>query len=170
MHNKPKIYLAGPISGLAYSGAQDWRDNVSNALWKVGLIGYSPLRAKGYLRSAGVIEQSYENHPLSTDRGITSRDRWDVMTCDAVLFNLLGATKRVSVGTCIEFGWADAFRKPIIVVMEPNLQNVHDHPMTREVTNFRVETLDEAVVLLDRIFNPQLHFRSTDRGNVEYSL
>lgn len=155
---KPKIYLAGPISGLHYNGAQDWRDFAALELFKVGLLGFSPLRAKNYLKEKGVIEQGYEGHPLSTDRGINSRDRFDVMSCDAVLFNFLGSGDRISVGTMIEMGWADAFRKPIVVVMEPALQNKHDHPMLRECTHFRVTAVEEAVWILDRIFNPHFNF------------
>lgn len=151
---RPKIYLAGPISGLTYDGAQSWRDRAVELLDNIGLEGYSPLRAKGYLKSAGVIEQSYEDTPLSTDHGITTRDRWDVQTADAVLFYLRDSGPRVSVGTMIEVGWADARRIPIIVVIEKS-GNVHDHPMVRDCTGFRLESLEEAIQVLDRIFNSQ---------------
>jgi nucleoside 2-deoxyribosyltransferase len=83
-----------------------------------------------------------------------TRDRYDVMSSDVVLFNLLGTTT-VSIGTCIEFGWADAFRKPVVLVMEPE-GNLHDHPMVREAAGYIVPTLDEAVQVLDCILNPQL--------------
>lgn len=156
----PKVYLAGAISGLTYGEGQSWRDHACNLLVERGLLGYSPLRAKDYLRSVGTIEQSYQIQAqpcgcLSSDRGIMTRDRYDVMTADAVLIYLLGTGSRVSVGTCIEFGWADAFRKPIVVVMEPE-GNVHDHPMVREATGFRVATLEEGIEVIDRILNPQL--------------
>lgn len=151
MNSNPKVYLAGAISGLTYDEGQDWRVNAAQALARVGINGYSPLRAKDYLRSVGTIEQSYTVNPLSTDRGIQTRDRWDVQTADAVLFNLLGA-KRVSIGTMIEFGWADAHRKPVVVVME-KAGNIHEHPMVRECTGFRVETLEEGIFILDRILN-----------------
>jgi hypothetical protein len=57
--------------------------------------------------------------------------------------NFLGAT-RVSIGTAIEFGWADSRKTPIICVMEPE-GNPHDHPMIREAIGFRVATLKEAL-------------------------
>jgi nucleoside 2-deoxyribosyltransferase len=152
MIRTPKVYLAGAISGLTYDQGQDWRTYASDKLIQKGIVGFSPLRAKDYLRSVGKIEQSYTTTPLSTDRGIMTRDRWDVMTADAVLFYLLGA-ERVSVGTCIEFGWADAFRKPTVVVMEKS-GNIHEHPMVREATGFRVETLQEGLAVLECILNP----------------
>lgn len=151
-----KVYLAGPISGLTYDQGQDWRVQAIDGLKKRGLTGYSPLRAKEYLKTQGVLEQSYllRDQPvscLSTDRGITTRDHWDVKTSDAVLFNLLGAT-RVSIGTCIEFGWASAYHKLIVLVMEAN-GNLHDYPMIREVSGFRVETLEDGIEVLGRILN-----------------
>jgi nucleoside 2-deoxyribosyltransferase len=155
----PKVYLAGPISGLTYDQGQDWRALIASQLQQRGILGYSPLRAKAYLKAFGALEQSYQakEQPLSclsSDRGITSRDRWDVMTSDAILFNFLGA-ERVSIGTCIEIGWADAFRKPCVVVMEPE-GNLHDYPMIREIAGWRVPTLNDGVLILDRILNPQL--------------
>lgn len=155
----PKVYLAGAISGLTYGEGQSWRDYTVSALASKGINGYSPLRAKDYLKAVGVIEQSYQGlkqplAALSTDRGIMTRDRYDVESCDAVLFYLLGTGTRVSVGTCIEFGWADAYRKPSVVVIEDE-GNVHDHPMTREATGFRVNNLDAGIEILDRILNPQ---------------
>ncbi len=151
----PKVYLAGAISGLTYDQSEDWRDQAIDKLAGKNISGFSPLRAKDYLRDVGNIEQSYTINPLSTDRGIITRDRWDVMTADAVLFYLIGAT-RVSIGTCIEFGWADAFRKPTVLVMEKE-GNIHDHPMVREVSGFRVETLDEGIKILDHILNPMVY-------------
>lgn len=151
--SKPKVYLAGAISGLTYAAGQDWRTFATSKLYGMGIDGYSPLRAKDYLRSVGVIEQSYANNPLSSDRGIMTRDRFDVMTADAVLFYLLGTGSRVSVGTCIEFGWADAYRKPIVLVMEKE-GNVHEHPMVREAVGFRVQTLEEGLTVLNYVLNP----------------
>lgn len=157
MFTGPKVYLAGAISGLTYDEGQDWRHEAVELLAAHGIVGFSPLRAKDYLKNHGVLEQSYyiKNQPcatLSTDRGIITRDRWDVSSADAVLFNLLGA-KRVSIGTCIEMGWADAWRKPTVFVLEPE-GNVHEHPMVREVTGFRVSSLEEGIQVLVRILNP----------------
>lgn len=151
MNTLPKIYLAGAISGLTYEDGQNWRDYASIQLSLRSMEGYSPLRAKGYLKSKGIISQGYEDTPLSSDHGITTRDRWDVQTADAVLFNLVGA-KIVSIGTMIEYGWADARRLPIITIIEDK-DNIHDHPMLRDITGFRVNNLYDGIEILDRIFN-----------------
>jgi nucleoside 2-deoxyribosyltransferase len=156
--SRPKVYLAGPISGLTYDQGQDWRVKVAESLDQLGIDGYSPLRAKSYLKNFGTLEQSYQlkDQPvacLSSDRGLMTRDRWDVTTCDAILVNLVGAT-RISVGTMIEVGMADILRKPLVLVMEEG--NPHDHPMLREATGFRVPDLGTAVEVLDRILNPNI--------------
>ena len=56
----------------------------------------------------------------------------------------------ISIGTMIEYGWADAFRKPIITVME-NEGNVHDHNFVKELSGFVVEELDEGIFIAKSI-------------------
>jgi len=86
-----KVYLAGPITGLTFEEGQDWRVEAQKMLSPLGIYGYSPLRGKEYLKKEGVLVGSYEESPLSTAKGLTSRDRYDVMSCDAVLMYLKGA-------------------------------------------------------------------------------
>ena len=40
------VYLAGPITGLTYDGATDWRHAVAADLNSVGIKGLSPMRGK----------------------------------------------------------------------------------------------------------------------------
>ena len=146
-----KVYLAGPISGLTYDGAQEWRLDFKNRV-KPGIDAYSPLRGKEYLTMRGPLEGSYDDFPLSTDIGITTRDRYDCMGADLVVFYLLGAT-RISIGTMIEIGWCDAARNPAILVMEKE-GNVHDYPMVRQIAQFRVDNLDDAIKMTEMILLP----------------
>ena len=44
----------------------------------------------------------------------------------------------------VEYGWSDVYRKPIITVIERE-GNPHDHHFIRELTGFRVETLEEGL-------------------------
>ncbi len=147
------VYLAGPITGLTYSEGQDWRDYVAQNLPQE-IRAISPLRAKSVrLACVGVIEDTYEDNPLTSTVGITTRDRQDCTRADALLVNLLGA-ERVSVGTCMEFGWADAHRIPIVLVMEKS-GNPHEHAMIRGVTGYRVETLDQGIAVLEAVLMPE---------------
>ncbi|HYD07505.1 MAG TPA: nucleoside 2-deoxyribosyltransferase [Reyranella sp.] len=140
-----KVYLAGPITGLDYKGATDWRDEAITKLQPIA--GMSPMRGKDYLRNlASMPHKSDElaaiGHVLSSSRGIMTRDRYDCTTCDVLLVNFLGA-QRVSIGTVMEVAWADANRIPIVCAMEKG--NVHEHGMVDEAIGFRVDTLDEAI-------------------------
>lgn len=156
--NDKSVYLAGPITGLTYDGGNEWREEVRLDLAKAGITAFSPLRAKNFLREIGVLdsagtpESKYIGlNPLSDPKGITTRDRFDCTRCDLVLMNLLGA-ERISVGTMIEAGWADAARRPIVVAMEED--NVHRHAMLNEVAGFIVPTLAEAVAVVKAVLLP----------------
>lgn len=142
--SKPTVYLAGPITGLSYDGATDWRYGVMKAL-APEIDAFSPLRGKNYLLGQTTIQDSYNEHVMSTSKAIFARDHFDCKRCDALFVNLLGA-KRVSIGTVMEIAWAHAYGKIVILVMERE-GNVHEHSMLREACAYRVETLEEAVDL-----------------------
>lgn len=139
-------YLAGPITGLHYDGAQDWRAYAVKMLGAWNIKALSPLRGKEFLRSMGELTASCAGygalHPLASPRGIMTRDRFDCTTSDVILVNLLGA-KKVSIGTVMEIAWADTHRVPIVAVMEPG--NIHEHAMVDEALGYRVNTVDEAI-------------------------
>jgi nucleoside 2-deoxyribosyltransferase len=139
-------YLAGPISGLSYGTATDWRVYVASKFpeW---LKPLSPLRGKTYLQGEKDLSDHY-TQLLSTPRGITTRDRMDAMKSDCLLVNFLAA-KKVSIGTCIELGWADAVRNPIVVVMEKD--NLHCHAMVNDVAGYITSDLDEAIDIVIKI-------------------
>lgn len=144
------VYLAGPISGLSYGGATEWRDVVCAGL-RSNLVPLCPMRGKDYLESEESIADDYADTLLSSQRSITTRDRNDVIRlADALIVNLLGAEK-VSIGTMIELGWADSKRVPIIVVMEDK-GNSHDHSMVREIATHRVNNLNDAISIVNALF------------------
>jgi nucleoside 2-deoxyribosyltransferase len=148
---KPSIYLAGPINGQSHTNALGWREYVTEKLHGV-IDCYSPLRdAKSWSKGGTFGAATFPDNALYTDQGITTRDRLDVMRCDALVVNFFGVTK-VSIGTCIELGWADAWRKPVVMIMEKN--NVHDHSMVRGISGYIVTDLDEAVTIVKRLLTP----------------
>lgn len=151
---KNLVYLAGPITGLTYDGASDWREHAKTVLEQGGgTLALSPLRGKEFLRSIGVITGTGEEYQhlsvLSTGRGITTRDRFDATRCDVLLVNLLGA-KQVSIGTVMEIAWADAKRIPIVCAMEDK-GNPHEHLMVSEALGFRVPTLPDALKVVHAV-------------------
>jgi len=151
-----KVYLAGPIAGLTYDEAVDWRERVIDAM-PPEIQCFSPMRAKHFLAGAGVLHcGSYPEHVLSTARGVMTRDHWDCRTADLILVNLLGA-RRVSIGTVMEIAWGYAYRVPVVVAIEPDGSNVHEHLMIAEAIGFRCATLDEAVETAKAVLLPARH-------------
>ena len=146
------VYLAGPITGQTFGECTDWRQFAIKELASAGITGLSPMRAKDYLKNETFVGDEYQDTVLSSSRGIITRDRWDTTRCDLILVNFLGA-ERVSIGTVMEMAWADACRTPSIVVMKPE-GDLHDHSMLREVTGFRVETLEEGLEVAKAILTP----------------
>ena len=167
------IYLAGPITGLDWKAATEWRKNLIEkfkdaSTGRINYIALSPLRGKEYLESETDIKDSYQGHRMSTQKAITERDLNDVRRCDLVIVNFIGA-QRVSIGTVLEIGAAKALNIPIILVIEDPTEypigqetitlsdnqttnisylstkkNVHDHSMVRESASLITPHIDDA--------------------------
>jgi hypothetical protein len=144
VRNTEYVYLAGPIAGLTYEDANKWREEFQQDLPEF-IHCLSPTRFKNF--AAGRIgTQPYNIHPLSTDKGLTRRDLFDVERSSAIIVNFLD-TERVSIGTCIEIGAKGVLDgRLMIMIMEKD--NCHDHPMIREIADYVVTSVKEAKELL----------------------
>jgi nucleoside 2-deoxyribosyltransferase len=151
------VYLAGPITGLTYGNSTNWRQYAKdhlNVRSEQRVECLSPMRHKEFLSgSTNLLALGYDNHVLSSQRGITNRDRFDCTRADAVLVNMIGATQ-ISAGTVMEIAWADLRRIPIILAMEPDGSNPHEHAMVRECCAFRCDTLDDALETTFQVLIP----------------
>ena len=143
------LYLAGPILGTAYDACTSWRQYVCEKL-PSDIIGITPMRGKESLSGQQEIKVLDRSNPITATKGIITRDRFDLMRCDMVLMNLLGATK-VSIGSMIELGWADAFRKTVVLVIEEG--NCHMHAIVQEIAGFIVPTLDQGIEVVKSILS-----------------
>jgi nucleoside 2-deoxyribosyltransferase len=138
---KKTIFLAGPLTGVSYKDALEWRKYVESKL-PAEIIAFSALRGKTYITKEYLLKDAYPEHLLSTPQGTITRDRYDVSRCDALFVNLLD-TDKVSIGTIMEMAWADARRIPVILAMKDG--NIHDHAFVRQVAAFITGDLDEAI-------------------------
>ena len=145
-----KVYLAGPISGYDYESVNDWRVFAAEELFNHGIKGFSPMRGKSYLSKEDVIQDSYEDHTMSSIIGINVRDFNDCKTADAILVNLLGA-KKVSIGTCMEIAWARAFQIPVVIIMEN--ENPHNHGMLK-YGNILVPYMQDGIDAIVQLLKP----------------
>ena len=147
------VYLAGPISNISYENSNNWREYAITTLKEsYGLVGLSPMRCKEYLAGDKSIDPSgHEDKVLCTHKAITSRDRLDCNRAGIILMNMLGHGERdFSAGSCIEMGWADAARIPIILVTEKDSRYIN-HAMIKDVCSFVTDNLDEALSICGAI-------------------
>lgn len=79
---------------------------------------------------------------------LTERDRKFASGSDYVLANFEGSIVR-SMGTCIELGWADNGRTTTVAVLPED--NCHVHPIVKNVCQYVVEELDEALAILSAL-------------------
>ena len=153
------VYLAGPISGLTYDEATGWREVISACLAGDGIKCLSPLRAEVYLRNHKgllndiqgtdeLVDTACQVRAMCTQRGVFARDKLDAENCSVLLLNVLGA-KKISIGSVLEVGWANANKRLIVLVMEEG--NPHDHCFMREAADFRTDSLVEATDIIKAI-------------------
>ena len=157
MFPKREVYLAGPIAGLTYADARHgWRKDFA-ALMPEHILCTSPMRSKDFLKDHGFLTHDYgvdyPDHELATDAGITTRGHNDVRTCDAMVACFLESGGRPSLGTAVEYGFAYAYRKPVIAVGPLDDPNIR-HPMLRHVAGYHADTLEEAATIVTHILTP----------------
>lgn len=126
------VYLGGPITGLSFDTAKDWREQlVARSDWPTGWVPLSPMRDKEQFRMEGPLPSTFDG-----EREPFEQDLSDIRQADALVFNFLGASW-ASIGSCAEMGYAYALGKPILAVVEKG--TIHDHlfvnNMAEAVTN-----------------------------------
>ena len=176
-HPVKTVYLAGPITGLTYGEARHgWRDEFT-AMMPTHIISLSPMRGKDALMGVEEMQgdpNMYPSNALCAPAGIIARDRNDVRTCDVMVACFLEAKDRCSLGTAVEFGWADAYRKPVVMIIEddPNLptvdkdgissqivnhgkeRNIHLHAFLTEIAGYQTNNLEEAAQIVRCLLTP----------------
>ena len=121
------------------------------------IIPLSPMREKDALMGVDEMQgdpDMYPSNALCAPSGIISRDHNDVKNCDVMVACFLGMSERKSsIGTCVEFGWADAYRKPVVMVIEDK-DNIHNHAFLTEIAGFRTNNLEEAAQIVKCLLTP----------------
>ncbi len=146
---KPIVYLAGPITGLSFSHAYNWRKLASEAL-APEIECASPLRGQMHLADEPQIKHTYIGNPFTSQRGIMVQDHYDVCRSTVILADFTGASAK-SGGTFMEFGWAWDKHIPVVAVMEES-GNPHDgHPMLMECISFRLSRLEDGIAVTRRL-------------------
>jgi hypothetical protein len=144
------VYLCGPITGTDSSARADWRNRVQETL-PASILGIDPTRqtVEDIDEQRVSLTESERLRLATHGHTVAQRDRFDVMRCDLLLANLLGA-QAASIGSIGEIFWADAFRKPIIIVREP-FGNPHQHAMLDALAGWVLHDLDEAITCVIKV-------------------
>lgn len=149
------VYLAGPITGMLYGEARNsWRPYVAERL-NEHIKAWSPLRVVNKLQpEVGLLDGpkyiGLQDYIINLE--ILERDENDIRNSDAMIANMLGAT-RVSIGTVAEIAMARILNKPIVLVMEEG-GNLHEHPFVTAKVARRVTNLDDGIDYINHLLTP----------------
>lgn len=143
------VYLAGPITGFPYATSLAWRRDLVADLAEHAphLTCLDPLRAKEHLAELELVPDEAGPGSQLGNAGVVARDLWDIDRADVVLINLLGATT-VSVGAMVELGWATAKGKLVMVMLDDDSDNPHNHLFVRELASVLVSSVEAAATVL----------------------
>jgi len=149
--SKPTVYLAGPMVGLSFKDASQWRNTVTRKLkskWNI-LSPLTALDQKSKFPFKTLSQTDTDHRPIKhVPSAFVTVDEFFVDKCDFVLANFIGST-RVSIGTVWELGYAWGQGKKIVSIIEP--ESIHDHPFLRRRSHLFVPTLAEAIEFLGSI-------------------
>lgn len=142
-----RVYLGGPIEGLTYEQAVDWRTRCIFEFRSYSNVSfYDPMSGKQHLIGTGPItsgSSKVKNHFTSKNDSVFYRDVTEVRRCDILLVNL-SHLNGGSTGTFFEMGFAYGLGKLIIVV---GAGKKAEHPFI-QVPAILVCSLDEAFELI----------------------
>lgn len=168
------IYGCGTMIGLTPEQYESWRDEALDLFDAYSSDRYIfdflfPARGEEHLSGkkleAFIGREEQDKTPLNNDRSVFLRDRWDVHRADLLLCNLCGATKNEqSTGSKMEMAWAYDVETPVILIIEPDRSNPHEHLFIKCASIARVATVAEAVRLAVELLVPnKRRFKELER-------
>lgn len=145
--SKPKVYLAGPITDMTFSQANDWRDYMVKALAPHGIVGVSPLRCEP-LRDGATYTPENPDPKFGTARAIGAKNIFDVYNCDMTLAYIPTPPegKLHSWGTICELAGAHFINKQTILVSSDPI--VRRHPTVDAMAGWVLDDLDQALEVI----------------------
>lgn len=149
------FYLSGPIAGISYDEIIGWRNELRPIVdSNIRLI--SPMRGKEHLKNVKFHKVIADNNikgddVMSNIKSVFTRDYFDVMHSDGILFNTL-KSKTVSIGSVCEAAWAYQAGKIIILAIDDNPKNPHNHDFLRHMAHYTVNNLKDAAHVINQIY------------------
>lgn len=150
-----KVYLAGPIEGLLYEEAVEWRNKAEEILIDSGLSCYNPgVFIPDYLKGERItleaVAKITETFVLDLKDRLYFHSRFELEDCSIILFNLKHSeTTPISIGTFWELGAASIISKLNLAFNMP--QKFKRNPFVSNSINLGFESLDEALDYIRRL-------------------
>jgi len=154
-----KIYLAHQISGSSFDEVVKYFEETRGELDDWDYDVYSPMTAKGYLRTEIEFKAHGYDNPVSTNHAIFERDKWMISQVDIVYVNLMGMSS-TSIGCMMELAWASLLGKHTIVAMEQN--NPHRHAFVLEAADIVFDDFESAMDYLEKLSYGEMRDRDWD--------
>jgi nucleoside 2-deoxyribosyltransferase len=129
------IYLCGPITGLSYHDAVDWRNKATN---------WFRLRSEQPVGTIDPMQGELKTSvPQERMKDILALDYHYVTKADLILANFLHTSDNISSGSISELAWAWTNRTPIIAIMKED--SPYNNPWLKEMIWYRYDTLEEGL-------------------------
>lgn len=142
--NGKVVYLAGPITGLDYQRATEWRKFATGYLNPHGWSTLDPMRGKESLKDERYIFPTYEGTDKDlSNRDIFNRDMSDVGQASVLLVNLTDYNG--GFGTAFEVGSAWTVGIPVVFVCPPSNSRWASHPFVTQSADRIFGSLIEAL-------------------------
>ncbi len=150
--SKKKIYLAGNIS--SDPATYKWRVRAIELLSEKFIV-LNPTANyfnKKLLKDHKGDTESFIKEVVSrSQRILIVKDFNLVQSSDIILVNVALVTPdKPPIGTVYELAWSWLLKKPIIAIVGDNLYS--KHPFTRATFSAEVDTLEDAVTLIEEFF------------------
>lgn len=141
-------YLAGPIVGCTTEEANDWRHQAIARLAPHNIRGISPLRCEPVPTGDARYGLTYEDPMFGTARAISSKNLYDVRTCDIGIYYAPAvlSKRRPPFGTICELSWARALERPAVFVSDD--LDMLAHPVINACAGWMVKTLNEGIEIV----------------------
>ncbi len=142
------VYLAGPIVGMTRGQANDWREDIAEALAHYGVRGISPLRCEPLPDGQAIYGDKGTCPMFGTAKAIGSKNVFDVRNTDMTLAYIPKPPEggRHSWGTICELAGAHFINKQTILVSDD--EDVRNHPVLQALAGWVLEDLDQAVEVI----------------------
>lgn len=150
-----RVYLGGPIDGLSYEEATEWRSYAKNRFAEYGVVGVDPMRGKEHLAelNKAIDNNDLPKHFTTNPTYLADRDILDITQSDMMLANFHVYVKhsttlvigdKESNGTIWEMGLARGQHKPVIGVCSLEF-SLRRHPLINRGVSLWIESLDVAI-------------------------